>query len=303
MSPKAPRLIVRVLGFGPSSPAIPCHWQAQTNATAAADIVTETDRAVEAHIRSRLLAAHPTFNFIGAETYERGTPVISAENPAPAFVVDPIDGTTNFVHGFPWACVSLALVLPPDARPAVGVVYNPFLGLEYSGVHGGGSFVRQTKVPGSPKQRLPLRQSAEPLDDLSRALVTVEWGSERSGPNFDVKLATFRALGAHQSLGGAMVHSMRCLGSAALNICTVAAGQTDIYWEGGCWAWDVAAAWVILEEAGGRMFGGNPDMWDVRIESRLYLAVRQIEGGKEKQEDIVRQFWACMGGGTLFYEH
>lgn len=287
--------------------------------------MTETDRAVEAHIRSRLLTAYPAFSFVGEETYKPGTPIVSSTSgssvPPAAFVVDPIDGTTNYVHGFPWACVSLALVVGPTAQPTVGVVFNPFLGLEYSGIKGRGSFVRQT-LPyartGGPsydpsqgtKRRLPLCQPAPPLDSLSQALVNVEWGSERQGPNFDAKLATLRRLGASpdhrgpDGRGGRMVHSMRSLGSAALNICTVAAGQTDVYWEGGCWAWDVAAAWVILTEAGGRMVGGNPGEWETTIDSRIYLAVRQIgNGDTEKQEEIVRQFWDCMDGARLVYKH
>ncbi len=82
--------------------------------------MTETDRAVEALVSSRLAAAYPSFAFVGEETYKPGVRVTEA----PTFVVDPIDGTTNFVHGFPSACVSLGLAVA--RRPVVGVVYNPF---------------------------------------------------------------------------------------------------------------------------------------------------------------------------------
>lgn len=100
-----------------------------------------------------------------------------------------------------------------------------------------------------------------------------------------------------------MVQGMRSLGSAAMNVCAVAAGQVDLYWEGGCWAWDVAAGWCVLEEAGGRMVGGNPGGWGAEVDGRVYLAVRGSEGG-EGQEGIVREFWGVVGEGTrMVYEH
>lgn len=83
--------------------------------------MTETDQAVEAHVSKRLSQAYPSFAFVGEETYVVGETRVTA---APTFVVDPIDGTTNFVHGFPEACISLGLAV--DRKPAVGVVYNPF---------------------------------------------------------------------------------------------------------------------------------------------------------------------------------
>jgi len=78
--------------------------------------------------------------------------------------------------------------------------------------------------------------------------VGAEWGSERNGNNFKIKREVFAKLAAAKEDGGAMVHSLRCIGSAALNLCAVATGQQDLYWEGGCWAWDVAAGWCILIE-------------------------------------------------------
>lgn len=83
-----------------------------------------------------------------------------------------------------------------------------------------------------------------------------------------------------------MVHSLRSLGSAALNMCAVARGDLDIYWEGGCWAWDVAAGWVIVEEAGGMVLGGNRGEWEPEVDGRRYLVVR---GGAGK--GVVEQFW------------
>ncbi|XXG98545.1 hypothetical protein Hte_004870 [Hypoxylon texense] len=263
-----------------------------------ADIVTETDKAVEALVSSRLSAAYPSFAFIGEETYKPGMQVTSA----PTFIVDPIDGTTNFVHGFPDACISLGFAV--DRRPAVGVVYNPYQDLLFTAVRGGGAYRTQGAVWGleggkGRRNKLPLSGHPAPLRGLDASLVATEWGSSRDGVNYEVKTAVFKKLCASKESGGAMVHSLRSMGSAALNLCAVAAGQLDAYWEGGCWAWDVCAGWAILSEAGGIMAGGNPGVWDPKIDERKYLAVRGAPAG---QKELVEEFWAVIGDGRMEYE-
>jgi myo-inositol-1(or 4)-monophosphatase len=88
---------------------------------------------------------------------------------------------------------------------------------------------------------------------------------------------------------------MRSIGSAALNLCAVAAGTLDLYWEGGCWAWDVCAGWIILEEAGGIMVGGNPGEWMAKIDGRKYLAVRAA-ATQISQKRLVEEFWSNIQG-------
>ncbi|KAK3390201.1 hypothetical protein B0H63DRAFT_446340 [Podospora didyma] len=269
-----------------------------------ADIVTETDQAVERLVSTRVQTKYPSYLFVGEETYVAGTTRITS---APTFIVDPIDGTTNFVHGFPHACISLGFAV--DRSPSVGVVYNPFLDVLYTGIRGRGSYMQRNASleqgqGQGPKQKLPLTGSP-PLGNLSTTLVAVEWGSQRDGENFEVKARTFRKLTASQENGGSMVHSLRSLGSAALNICATAAGQVDLYWEGGCYAWDVAAGWCILSEAGGKMVSGSPpdregEGWDPALDSRVYLAVRGASSG---QDEIVREFWGVIGEGRMDYKH
>jgi len=200
------------------------------------DLVTETDRAVETMISTKLRQQYPSYAFMGEETYKPGDVL----GPEPTFVVDPIDGTTNFIHTNPYVSISLGLSI--NLIPTVGVVYNPFSKTLYSAIKGKGAFMNKTTP-------LPLRKNPEPIGELSQCLVAVEWGSDRSGPDYLVKHKTFTKLCASKSEGGAMVHSLRSLGSAALNLCQVAAGTLDVYWEAGCWAWDVCAGWVILSEA------------------------------------------------------
>lgn len=220
--------------------------------------------------------------FHGEETYDPAHPLTDA----PTFVVDPIDGTVNFVHSFPYACVSLGFAV--GRVPTVGVVYNPFTKTLYSAIRGQGAFLnRQT--------RLPLKgENVEPLSGLDNALVAIEWGSDRSGQNFETKIRTFEKLGQSKEDGGAMVRSMRSMGSAALNLCAVAEGTLDLYWEGGCWAWDVCAGWVILNEAGGIIVDGNPGDWAPRLDGRKYLAVRAAS--QTGQKEIVEEFWNYIQG-------
>lgn len=176
-----------------------------------ADLVTETDKAVEKLISTQLLSKYPTFKFMGEETYKPGTKL----DDAPTFIVDPIDGTTNFVHGHPYVSVSLGFALKKE--PTVGVVFNPFTGIMYYAVKDEGAWKKvlepcQTdeKQPDwrirHEKVRLPVRES-RPFNGLDGTMVAVEWGSDRSGSNWQTKINTWNKLGRSKEEGGAMVHS------------------------------------------------------------------------------------------------
>ncbi|KAA6412691.1 MAG: inositol monophosphatase [Lasallia pustulata] len=155
------------------------------------DLVTETDQAVEHMVSTSLKSAYPTYDFLGEETY---TPGSSHLTPSPTFIVDPIDGTTNFVHSHPYLSISLAFV--HHLTPLVGIVYNPFTHHLYSAIASHGAYLTTdfARGPLSRRSRLPLRQPPPPLTSLSEALVAVEWGNERSGHNWRVKTRTFEAL-------------------------------------------------------------------------------------------------------------
>ncbi|KAL9056087.1 MAG: hypothetical protein Q9162_003149 [Coniocarpon cinnabarinum] len=252
-----------------------------TTTTPAADLVTETDKAVEDMISATLRERYPDFAFMGEETYKPGDRLTAQ----PTFVVDPIDGTTNFVHAYPYVSISLGLAV--DKKPVIGVVFNPYTDTLYSAIDGKGAFLN-LKTP------LPLKidstttakdtrgthtmsgaqRDLEPLTDLDQALVAIEWGSDRSGSDFQTKCKTFANLTAAKEDGGGMVHGLRSYGSAALNLCGVAEASLDVYMESGCWAWDVTA---------GR--------WDVNVDDRRYLAVR-----KGTDRKVVEQVWGCMAG-------
>ncbi|KAF9740319.1 inositol monophosphatase [Paraphaeosphaeria minitans] len=268
------------------------------------DLVTETDQAVEKIISTSLRERYPSFSFMGEETYKPGDKLTDAptctsfpnttQSPhrrpnvrSPAQGTPGKDGTTNFVHRNPYVAISLGLAI--RQIPTIGIVYNPFTQTLYSGIKGHGSYLTQHLLaPQAKKQPLPLHP-ATPLDTLNTCLVAVEWGSDRSGNDFHVKSSTFAKLAAAD---GGMVHGLRSFGSAALNLCAVAAGEVDVYWEAGCWAWDVCAGWVVLGEAGGRVVDANPGNWAPRVDERRYLAVR----GGEGQEGLIEEFWGLVEG-------
>lgn len=249
----------------------------------AVDLVTEVDKKVEEMVSKTLREKYPEYEFLGEETYVPGETKLSGK---PTFVVDPIDGTTNFIHFFPCSCISLGFAV--DRKPQVGVVLNPFLNHLFVGVRGHGSFLNGDRLPLRPLPALKLQSS----------LCAIEWGSDRDNNNFEVKHKTFESLARHTSQGGGFAHGFRSLGSAAINLCAVAAGSLDSYWEGGCYAWDVCAGWVILEEAGGMVVSGNKGDWYPAVDGRVYLAVRSAP--EDEQRKYVEEYWSHIKG-TLDY--
>ncbi|KAL6243012.1 hypothetical protein RBB50_010112 [Rhinocladiella similis] len=246
-----------------------------------ADIVTETDKRVEDFLHEQLVGQYSRFDFLGEETHKTS----SAITDRPTFIVDPIDGTSNFVHGMPDVCISIGLVV--GRQPVIGVVYNPIHDELWWASKGHGAFYKRSN---GPSQKLPL--SWPPLEGLGPACIGIEWGSDREGPNFELNAKVFMALARTTATGGKFTNSLRCTGSAAITICRVAAGQQDAFWECGCWAWDVSAAWCILTEAGGIMVDGHPGNWSPPIDNRRYLAVRPAESG---HAPFVEEFWSIIG--------
>ncbi|TPX62054.1 inositol-phosphate phosphatase [Powellomyces hirtus] len=202
-----------------------------------ADLVTQVDRSVEAAIFSYLRAQYPSHRFVGEEgtaaSGDTNTGIV-ANDETPTWVVDPVDGTTNFVHGFPFVAVSIAVVI--RGTPVVGVVYNPIMNEMFQGLLNGGSSMNDIALPLPP---------VRPLKSLASALVATEYGSDRGSEVLDAKFAALR------DVVGSPARGVRSLGSASLTMCYVARGALDAYWEAGVHAWDVAGATVILREAGG----------------------------------------------------
>jgi myo-inositol-1(or 4)-monophosphatase len=188
------------------------------------DIVTEVDKAAERLIFERLLTARPGDGFLG----EEGASADSTTGVQ--WIVDPIDGTVNFVYGLPQYAVSIAAAV--DGQSVAGVVLNVETREQFTATQGGGAF-----LDGS---RLQIR-SADPAKPLSQRLVATGFSYEES-----VKRAQTVAVSAllHE------VRDIRRLGSAALDLCAVAAGRVDAYVEEGLNPWDMAAGGLVATEAG-----------------------------------------------------
>ncbi|KAH9980599.1 inositol monophosphatase [Russula compacta] len=248
----------------------------------AADLVTEFDVKVEELVRSEIAHTYPDFQFIGEESYSSGTRPPLTDTPT--FCVDPIDGTSNFVHGFPFSCISIGLI---DQRvPVLGVIYNPFLEHLYTGVRGAGSFLQ--------KRRLPLAP-ARPLPSLTGALIGSEWGADRSQEAMRAKSGSYSKLAGGKP-HGVMAHGLRSVGSGALTIALVAQGALDMFWP-----WDVCAGIVITQEAGGFVTGSKYSPHDGVVTEgiltgRRYLIIRGVAGTPEEssleiQKRIAREFY------------
>ncbi|KAI6378371.1 hypothetical protein MCOR25_002239 [Pyricularia grisea] len=267
----------------------------------AVDIVTETDFKVEEFIRTTIAKKYPSHSFIGEESYSAGASRDYLVTSAPTWIVDPLDGTVNFTHLFPMFCVSIGLVVNHD--PVVGVINAPFANQFFSSCRGHGAWLNET-IP------LPLVKDS-PLPPLAPkgCIFSCEWGKDRRDlpeGNLHRKVETFinmaTELGGRDGKGG-MVHGIRSLGSATLDLAYTAMGSFDIWWEGGCWEWDVAAGIAILKEAGGLVTTATPpsdpetaEIQDARLGSRLYLGIRAAgpsdgETARQAQERVVREVW------------
>ncbi|CAL1693947.1 unnamed protein product [Somion occarium] len=264
------------------------------------DLVTEYDVRVEELVKGELSKKYPAFKFIGEESYAAGArPPLTDE---PTFCVDPIDGTTNFVHGFPLVCISLGLIYKKS--PVLGVIYNPFLDQLYTGVKGQGAYLTRRKD--ATPVKLPLAKP-KPLESLSKALLGIEWGSDRCAALINKKGESFKRLAGNPNegvQGGRMAHSLRSLGSAALNYAMVAQGGLDLYWEIGCWPWDICAGTIIAQEAGCLVAGSRTspldnNITDTVLTGRKYIVIRaigdsQTEKGVDAQKRLIQDFYATV---------
>ncbi|MBF6203568.1 inositol monophosphatase [Streptomyces gardneri] len=191
------------------------------------DYVTDLDHRIQDHIRRYLADTTPTFSFLGEELDDMSVP----NSGQPMWVLDPIDGTSNFIHKLPLCAVSLALVR--DREPVIGVVGAPFLGLEYYAAAGQGAFCNDKPI------------NASNTETLSGAIVSI--GDYAVGPEAELKNKRRIALTAALA---ATVERVRMFGSAALDLVWVAEGRTDACVMLSNKPWDTAAGVLIAREAG-----------------------------------------------------
>ncbi|RYG89704.1 inositol monophosphatase [Loktanella sp. IMCC34160] len=203
----------------------------QVSSKGPGDFVSKADHRAEEIIREALMAARPTYGFLGEEGKE-----IDGEDPTRRWVVDPLDGTTNFLHGLPHWAVSIAL--EHKGQIVSGVIYDPVKDEMFHAEKGAGAWMNQSRIRVSGRSRmiecifatgLPFGGRSdlpETLKDLGRLLPAVA--------------------------------GVRRFGAAALDLAYVAAGRYDGFWERRLNAWDMAAGLVIAKEAGAFVEPLNP---------------------------------------------
>jgi myo-inositol-1(or 4)-monophosphatase len=204
--------------------------------SSAVDLVTDVDRACERLIVDGIESERPDDAIFAEEGH-------GVDHPGATWrwVIDPVDGTTNYAHGYPCFCVSIGV--EREGEPTVGVVYNPILDELYHAERGGGAF----------RNERPIHVSGETA--LAKSLLATGFAYDRRddpGPNLAAMEAFLRA-----------GRAVRRDGSAALDLAAVACGRFDGYWELSLKPWDVCAGGLLVQEAGGRLsdLSGSGPAW------------------------------------------
>ena len=197
----------------------------------ACDLVTATDKKCEDLIFDLLKSKFPTHTFVGEESVAANDGKMAEIGDEPTWFVDPLDGTTNFVHGFPFSCVSVGLAV--NKEPMVGVVLNPVLNETFTAVKGKGAQLNGKTI------------STSAVTELGKALVATEIGVSRDA-------ATVAAIMGRVQACVENCRSLRASGSCAMNMVGVAMGRLDGFYEIGFGGpWDCVGAAVIVTESGG----------------------------------------------------
>jgi myo-inositol-1(or 4)-monophosphatase len=220
----------------------------KVNTKAPNDFVTEVDQAAEQAIIETLLTAYPGHGILAEESGRAH----GAKHSDFVWIIDPLDGTTNFIHGFPVYCVSIALAFRGKVEQAV--VYDPTRNDLFIASKGRGAFLNDKRLRVSKRTR------------LADSLIGTGFPF-RKGDNISRYLKMFEAVLPHCA-------GVRRPGSAALDLCYVAAGYTDGFFETGLSPWDIAAGSLLVTEAGGLIgnFTGEAD----------FLHQREVVAGTPK---------------------
>lgn len=195
----------------------------------AVDLVTDFDNRAQRMIFDHLSACFPDHDFVGEEglNKDRGREF--------RWIIDPLDGTTNYAHGFPIFCVSLALERKGEV--VLGLVYDPMKGEMFSAVKKEGAFLNGKKI------------HVSSVDDLDKSLVA-------TGFPYDLRESNINNID-HFNNFLVRVQAVRRCGSAAMDLCYVGCGRFDGFWELKLNPWDMAAGALIVKEAGGKISDFN----------------------------------------------
>ena len=202
------------------------------------NLVTEADLASEKHITELIRQHFPTHHIVAEESWQGDLSGPNDREDDYAWLIDPLDGTTNFSHGFP--CYAVSIGIEHKGQSIAGVIYDPTRDEMFAAERGKGATLNGK----------PIRVSA--VSSLEQALLV-------SGFPYDVRERMNEYLPAWEAFLK-QAQAVRRLGAAAIDMACVANGRLDGFWEKGLHAWDTAAGWVIIEEAGGHVtkLDGSP---------------------------------------------
>lgn len=226
------------------------------------DVVTEYDRRVQELLIRRLSEACPGARFFCEENDRHDD--LSAEH---LFIIDPIDGTMNFVHHLNHSAISVAYT--HFGAPTVGAVYNPYVDEMFTAVRGEGAFLNGRK----------LQVEKLPLEDTLVCFGSAPYNTELTGPTFALAELAYRT-----------GLDIRRQGTAALDLCSVAAGRAGAYFELSLSLWDYAAGTLIVSEAGGVVtkIDGSPLAWDGGKSSVLAASPDNSEALQKLANPVLR---------------
>lgn len=202
-----------------------------------ADFVSKADQRAEEVIHEVLRQGRPGYGFLMEEAGE-----IEGTDKTHRFIVDPLDGTTNFLHGIPHFAISIALERNIDGTPELvaGLVYNPITDEMFFAEKGRGAYINDGRLGGADRR---LRPAKRDLFDAALFSTGIPFLGKPGHAKFLREL--------HQVMGASS--GVRRMGSAALDLAWTAAGRYDGFWERGLQAWDIAAGVLLCEEAGLRV--------------------------------------------------
>ncbi len=201
----------------------------------ATDLVTATDRKSEETIKNVIRSSFPDHRILAEESGQ------TCNNSDYLWIIDPLDGTTNFVHGYPSYAVSIAVY--HQTNPVIGVVIELPANNEYYAVINQGATCNGEPI------------EVSKVDNLSRSLLVTGFGYEH-GQRWAANMKLFRKLTD-------ITQGVRRLGAAAVDLCHVACGKVDGFWEFDLHPWDTAAGLLVLTEAGGRITDMNGDQYSI----------------------------------------
>ncbi|XP_076676521.1 uncharacterized protein LOC143373279 [Andrena cerasifolii] len=218
------------------------------------DLVTQYDKKMEEILINGISEEFPKHKFIGEETVS-STNHLPELTDDPTWIIDPIDGTTNFVHSFPFTCISIALTVKKELE--IGIVYNPVLEQLFTARRGSGAFLNGKPIKSSKVERV--EQSLLCLE-VSYATIA------------DIRDTILGRLEACVSVA----HGIRTMGSAALTLSYVAMGAAEAYHTDNLMPWDVAAGVLIIREAGGAVIATNGGEFDVMAPKLVAAGNRRL---------------------------